>query len=179
MNKLLIIKSKYILQKILGNLQEKKFLEIIKHNKNIQNRINICTNNYKEYSEKNTLIEIEIIPAENKFGDFINIDKKEDEKYYHIYFDNNKEEIKKNCLNEDDKVTKIKIVIDPQMKSFERLFYCCKCIESIYFKKFYRNNFNDMSFTFHGCTSLKELNLSNFNTNNVINMYYMFPIVHH
>ena len=95
MNKLLIIKSKYILQKILGNLQEKKFLEIIKHNKNIQNRINICANNYKEYSEKNTLIEIEIIPAENKFGDFINIDKKEDEKYYHIYFDNNKEEIKR------------------------------------------------------------------------------------
>ena len=27
---------------------------------------------------------------------------------------------------------------------------------------------------FSGCESLKELNLSNFNTNNVINMAYMF-----
>ena len=27
---------------------------------------------------------------------------------------------------------------------------------------------------FEGCSSLKELNLSNFNTNNVINMNYMF-----
>ena len=27
---------------------------------------------------------------------------------------------------------------------------------------------------FHGCSSIKKLNLSNFNTNNVINMAYMF-----
>ena len=27
---------------------------------------------------------------------------------------------------------------------------------------------------FKGCSSLKELNLNNFNTNNVINMYGMF-----
>ena len=27
---------------------------------------------------------------------------------------------------------------------------------------------------FNGCSSLKELNLSNFNTNNVTNMEYMF-----
>ena len=27
---------------------------------------------------------------------------------------------------------------------------------------------------FYGCSSLKELNLSNFNTHNVINMEYMF-----
>ena len=31
-----------------------------------------------------------------------------------------------------------------------------------------------MSYMFSGCSSLKELNLSNFNTNNVINMYGMF-----
>ena len=31
-----------------------------------------------------------------------------------------------------------------------------------------------MSDIFYGCTSLKELNLSNFNTNNVINMCSMF-----
>ena len=31
-----------------------------------------------------------------------------------------------------------------------------------------------MSFMFSGCSSLKELNLNNFNTNNVTNMSYMF-----
>ena len=31
-----------------------------------------------------------------------------------------------------------------------------------------------MSYMFSGCYSLKELNLSNFNTNNVINMNMMF-----
>ena len=31
-----------------------------------------------------------------------------------------------------------------------------------------------MSYMFYGCSSLKELNLSNFNTNNVIYMSYMF-----
>ena len=31
-----------------------------------------------------------------------------------------------------------------------------------------------MSYMFHGCSSLKELNLNNFNTNNVTNMRFMF-----
>ena len=31
-----------------------------------------------------------------------------------------------------------------------------------------------MNSMFYGCSSLKELNLSNFNTNNVTNMGYMF-----
>jgi len=31
-----------------------------------------------------------------------------------------------------------------------------------------------MSFMFNGCSSLKELNLSNFKTNNVTNMGWMF-----
>ena len=42
-------------------------------------------------------------------------------------------------IEEEDKVTKIKIIIDYQVKSFKYLFSGCKCIESIKFKKFYRN----------------------------------------
>ena len=91
------IKSKYILQKIFYNLIEKKFLEIIKYNKNIRKRINININNYKEYTENYSPIEIEIKPVKKGYGQFINI--KGDEKYYQIYFDNNKEEIKNNNLN--------------------------------------------------------------------------------
>ena len=32
----------------------------------------------------------------------------------------------------------------------------------------------DMSYMFYGCSSFKELNLNNFNTNNVTNMFRMF-----
>ena len=49
-------------------------------------------------------------------------------------------------------------------------------IESIHFKKFYRNNIANMSWMLNGCSSLKELNLNNFNTNNVIDMYDMFYV---
>ena len=72
-------------------------------------------------------------------------------------------------------MTKIKIIIDYQVKSFKELFSRCECIESINFKKFYRNNnITNMSYMFFGCSSLKELNLTNFNTNNVTDMCGMF-----
>ena len=35
----------------------------------------------------------------------------------------------------DDNISKISIIIDYQIKSFSKLFYCCKCIKSIKFKK--------------------------------------------
>ena len=45
-------------------------------------------------------------------------------KYFHIYFNDNKEEIKKTELNKEDKVSKINIIIDHQIKTFYLLFYC-------------------------------------------------------
>ena len=134
------IKSRYILSKIYDNMTKKKKLEIVKYNKRIQNRINLSVKNYKEYSETFTPIEIEIIPRKKKYGKFININEN-DKLYYHIYFNDNKEEIKnKYEIDEQDKVKKIKIIIDYQVKSFKGLFFLCECIESIKFKKFYRNN---------------------------------------
>ena len=67
------IKSRYILSKIYNNITIKKKLEIVKYNKKIQNRINLCVKNYKEYSETFTPIEIEIIPTKDKYGKFINL----------------------------------------------------------------------------------------------------------
>ena len=168
------IKSDYFLQKLYDNMTKKKKLEIIKYNKRTQNRINLSVKDYKEYSETFTPIEIEIIPKKGEYGKFININE-DDKLYYHIYFNDNKKEIKnKYEINQKNKVTKIKIIIDYQVKSFKELFSWCKCIKSINFKKFYRNNITDMSFMFYECSSLKELNLNNFNTNNVTNMNFMF-----
>ena len=163
------LRSNYILKKVFYNLLKKKSLDIIKYNNNIKERMNINVEDYKECSG---LIEIEIKPIKNESGKFININ--ENKVYYHIYFNENKEEIKRNYFNKYDNVSKIKIIIDYQVKSFDQLFYYCECIEYIYFKNFYRNNINNMQYMFYGCTSLKELNLSNFNTNNVTNMSCMF-----
>ena len=76
------VRSKYILAQIFDNLYQIKKLEIIRYNKNIKNKLNIKINDYKnEYS----IIEIEIIPKENKYGKFINFPKAKGESNYHIY----------------------------------------------------------------------------------------------
>ena len=150
------LKSDYFLQKLYDNIRKKKKLEIVKYNKRIHNRLNLCTKEYKEYSETYSSIEIEIIPSEKEYGKFININKKENEKYFHIYL-NNKEEIKRQFLYEEDKVKTIKIIIDYQIISFAELFKECKCIEYINFKKINRANINDMSEMFCECSSLKSI----------------------
>ena len=171
-NKYENLKGDYFLQKVFNNLQRKRSLEIVKYNKHIQKRINLNFNDYKEYSENYSVIEIEIKPVNNEYGKFIYINDK-DKIYYHIYFNNSKEEIKRNYINQNDEIKIIKIIIDYQIKSFEQLFYNCDCIESIYFKKFYRN-INNMYSMFSRCTSLKKLNFNNFNTNKVTKISKMF-----
>ena len=89
----------YFSTEILKSIQLKG-LNIIKYNENIKKRINININDYKEYQEKYSSIEIEINPVNNEFGDFINI-KKEKEIFYHIYFNNNEKEIKRGDINKN------------------------------------------------------------------------------
>ena len=72
------LKNDFFLIKIFDNMQRKKTLEIVKCNKRIQKRLNININDYKEFCETCTPIEIEIIPAKGKYGKFINL-KAEDE----------------------------------------------------------------------------------------------------
>ena len=151
-------------------------LKILKINKKIQERLNISIDDYKECSELYSSIEIKIKPAENKYGEFINIPDK-DKEYYHIYFDNSNEEIKRNYLEENEKVKKIKIKIDYQVTSFKELF-CLPAYgniaKKIKFKKFYRNNITDMCFMFSTCLYLEKINFKKINTSNVTNMSGMF-----
>ena len=77
------LKSDYFLQILFNNIKKKKSIDIVKYNKNIKKRINISINDYKEYSENYSSIEIEIKPVNNKFGKFFNIIY--NGKYYHIF----------------------------------------------------------------------------------------------
>ena len=61
-----------------------------------------------------------------------------------------------NYLKENRKVKIIKIIIDYQATSFCNLFDYCFCIESINFKKSYRNNITNMRCMFSFCESLKK-----------------------
>ena len=169
------IKSKYILKRIYCNIQKKLFLSIIKYNKQIQQKLDINITDFITLFETYTKIEIEVIPTNKlrKYNTFINYTK-DFESYYHIYFNENKEESNRNYFTKEDKIKKIKIIIDPQIKSFKGLFKECKCIKSINFIKFNRKNIIDMSYLFSGCSSLEEINLKNFKTNQVINMINMF-----
>ena len=128
------LKSNYSLKKICDFIKKGKLLGIVKYNKILQKRLNLSIKNYKEFSEIFTPIEIEIITIINKMNisyKFININENE-KSYFHIYFNDNKEEIKnKYRINKKDKVTKIKLIIDYQVKSFEKLFEYCECIESM------------------------------------------------
>ena len=164
------IKSRYILKEVFNKLNEDKLLRIIKYNKKLQKFLNRDINAFKVYCE----IGIELIPALNQYGKFINFIKREDKSYYHIYFDNNQKEMKRNFIIKNEKINKIKIKIDYQIKSFDDLFKECKCAESITFKKFNRNNIQSMKEMFKGCSLLRKIDLSNFNTENVKYMDHMF-----
>ena len=91
-------------------LKKAKLIEILKYNKKLQKRLNLSNNNYKEYSQLYLSIEIELKLAYNKLNKF-------------IYTPDEEKEIKWNYLDKNEKVNKIKIIIDYQGKSFKKLFY--------------------------------------------------------
>ena len=156
------------MKKISDNLNTIKLLHIIKYNKKIQNKFNKDLDDYEKYSK----IEIEIIPSSFISGKFINILNK---KYFHIYLDNKEEENENNAINENDKIKKIKIIIDKYDNiSLSKLFLGCQIIEEINFVKYYNKYINDMSYLFCDCLSLRKINISNLMTDNVTNMSYMF-----
>ena len=164
------INCKYILELILNNLRKNISLNLIKYNKRIQTKLDITLKDYKRYAK----IEIEAIPAKNKYGKFINIPRGEDETNFRIYFNDSKIKESKRCFYPIDNVKKIKIVITHQVTSLSGLFEDIECIESICFKRFYSSNIINMSRMFSWCFSLKEADLTKFNTENVTDMSWMF-----
>ena len=142
-NNLLKIISTYTIRHIFNFLERRILLNIIKENKKIQEILDISLKDYKSYSE----IEIDIIPdnyRDMEKGRIITFYNLDEAKYFHIYYnDNNKEitsENKNIILRKEMKIWKIKVIIDANVKSFNKLFYCCSDIKSITFVKFNRSN---------------------------------------
>ena len=83
-NKLKNLKSDYFIQKLFDIMQTRISLKIIKCNINIKKRLNININNYKNFYEKFSSIELEIIPIQNKYGCFIKIKEKDENIFIYI-----------------------------------------------------------------------------------------------
>ena len=60
------------------------------------------------------------------------------------------------------------------VKSMNRLFYCCSNLESLDLSGWDTSNVNDMSWMFFYCRGLKSLDLSGWDTSKVIHMNGMF-----
>jgi len=78
------VRSNFIYKRIFEYMKKNKTLEIIKYNKRLQNKLNLSINDYKDYCQLYSSIEIELNIVDNKYGNFINISD-EKMKYYHIY----------------------------------------------------------------------------------------------
>ena len=104
------IKSNYFLIKIFEIMNKNKYLNIIKYNKELQKRVNLTINDYIEYYQFYSPVEIEIKLDDKEHDEndkFINISD-EDKEYYHIYFDNSNKEIKRNYLTKMKKLIRLK-----------------------------------------------------------------------
>ena len=101
------IKSKYILKRIFHILEPNKLFKIIKYRKSLQKRLDLNIKDYKEFGQ--IIIELEINKAKSSLKKTLNYfinTAKYDKSYYHIYFDDNKEEIKRNYITLSDNIKK-------------------------------------------------------------------------
>ena len=166
------IKSKYILKNIFDKLNYVKKLNIIKYNKNLQNKLNLGLNDYKDYYSK---IIIEVYPKNVKEKNcFFFTVRHELKNFCHFYFNDSEKEIDRNYFTKDENISKIRIVLDPEFNIFSRLFQYCECIEKINFINWRRNDINSMDNMFYDCKLLNEINFNSFNTDNVEYMNDMF-----
>ena len=165
------IKCIYFLKQLFDILPELTLLKIIRYNKKIKDILGLNVIDYKKYYEKKSSIEVHINFFQD-FGKFINIDK-ENKKYYHIFIDDQKNEEVKLSAIEKIKCKKAKIIIDYQIKSFNKMFSNLSTPKVIKFTKFHRNNIVDMSHMFSNC-SAEEIIFDECNTENVTNMNCMF-----
>ena len=100
------IRCGYILKQVFDNIIPNKQLEIMRYNNKLKRKMNKSKEDYKMISLK---IVLELIPNENIDGKFVNNHSNYDS--FHIYFNDNEKEVKRNYIKEKEKISKIKIII--------------------------------------------------------------------
>ena len=153
------------------------------NNTNIDNKVNIikCEIDIKDYDIKRNILIINSF--ENYKREMKRKDKDDDWKY------ENEKEIKENIeIKINGKIIEFtyyykfnkegKCIIEYSFKNNLiktcYMFYECDKLTNINLSNFNTQNVNDMSWMFSKCSSLTNLDLSNFNTQNVTNMCGMF-----
>ena len=160
------IRCSYIIKNIFNFIQKDILLNIIRYNKKNKKLLRI---NLVDYINQFDKIKIEVIPkkVENAyFFYFIN----KSNKPVHIFFNNEAGEINKCYIKSEDNASKIKIILDKNIKSFFELFKGCTGVKIINFISFNRKDITNMSNMFFDCINLEQINLSHFITDNVNNI---------
>ena len=173
------IRSAYILRIVIKNhLRKKRYYKLAQHNKDLQEKLMINLEDYKEYYKiLYNRTELELIPISKLEPDinYFFIKRKEKKEYYHIYFNDDKNnEINRSYITYKDKVNKITIKLDMELESLAGLFTDCIVIKEIKFTKFNRNDFTDLKELFYGCKFLDKVDITKFKTPNVTNINWMF-----
>jgi surface protein len=152
--------------------------------------------NKKESNNNNTIdnyIIGEIYISEENIGKEIRIINSYEEKYREYKYNKeeeyrNEKEIKE-CIIEINDIKysfsyfhkfensgkyKIKYIFKNLITNCNRMFSECSSLTNLNLSNFNTQNVTDMSWMFYNCSSLTNLKLSNFNTQNVTNMSLMF-----
>ena len=161
----------------------------------IKNNLLLINKEGKYINEKeiNNYIIAEIdIKEDNKNIRIINSYEQYDKENHFIQYKKeyeNEKEIKDNCeIRINDKIIPFsyfykfdkkgkynnKYIFKDNISKCDFMFHDCKNLKNIDLSNFNTNNVTDMSFIFWGCSSLTKIELSKFNTNNVTSMRYMF-----
>ena len=131
-----------------------------------ENKIN---ENNENKNNKNNYIIAEIMINENDINKDIRILSSYEERLREGTDGLTKNEIFKN----EDEIKQCKIQIDGKLIPFN-YYYKFKSKGKHKIKYSFKNKFKNTCFMFRGCSSLININLSNFNTNNVTDMSCMF-----
>ena len=172
-NCIMKIRSKYILKEIFSYIKIYVCLELIKYNKNLQNRLKKTILDYKNYS----IIIIDIFPKQGAFGKFINIDLSKLKDFIAIYFikKEGNEKIERNFIKKDETINHITIILNTKgIKSLKGLFSRCDSILEIKFTYFLAGNIKYMDYMFAECSNLTKIDFKEFDTSSVLSMDYMF-----
>ena len=180
------------MEEIMEDNKENKFDDLMNiYNKIKLNRNKINCNNYIiaeiEIKEKDINKDVLIINSfehyRKKLKNEVKIKIEDMNKW------GNEEEIKENCkieinneiipfthfykFNEAGKHT-IKYMFINNLTKTNHMFFECNSLTNINLSNFNTQDVTNMAYMFNGCSSLTNINTSNFNTQQVTNMEYMF-----